>query len=136
VCDFGSAKILEPGQPNIAYICSRYYRAPELIFGAEEYTTAIDVWCVLAGAHSVPGGGGWQALCVRGLSLRLPPPPPPPLPVIHGVAPASVIDATRPPAHPPGGPPSARSPASSVPAASVPPSLACSLPLPLSVCWL
>jgi serine/threonine protein kinase len=54
VCDFGSAKILEPGQPNIAYICSRYYRAPELIFGAEEYTTAIDVWCV----EDRGGGGG------------------------------------------------------------------------------
>jgi len=39
------------GEPNISYICSRYYRAPELIFGATEYTTAIDVWsagCVLA----------------------------------------------------------------------------------------
>lgn len=33
-----------PGEPNIAYICSRYYRAPELIFGATEYTTAIDMW--------------------------------------------------------------------------------------------
>ncbi len=32
------------GQPNIAYICSRYYRAPELIFGATEYGPAIDVW--------------------------------------------------------------------------------------------
>jgi serine/threonine protein kinase len=34
-----------------AYICSRYYRAPELIFGATEYTTSIDIWsagCVLA----------------------------------------------------------------------------------------
>lgn len=40
-----------PGEPNISYICSRYYRAPELIFGATEYTTAIDMWsvgCVLA----------------------------------------------------------------------------------------
>ncbi|CAA7391891.1 unnamed protein product [Spirodela intermedia] len=47
LCDFGSAKVL----PNISYICSRYYRAPELIFGATEYTAAIDMWsvgCVLA----------------------------------------------------------------------------------------
>lgn len=35
-----------PGEPNISYICSRYYRAPELIFGATEYTTAIDMWSV------------------------------------------------------------------------------------------
>ncbi|XP_004510856.1 shaggy-related protein kinase theta-like [Cicer arietinum] len=51
ICDFGSAKQLVPGEPNIAYICSRYYRAPELIFGASIYTTAIDMWsvgCVLA----------------------------------------------------------------------------------------
>ncbi|KAK9064754.1 hypothetical protein SSX86_016136 [Deinandra increscens subsp. villosa] len=50
-CDFGSAKVLVKGEPNISYICSRYYRAPELIFGATEYTTAIDIWsvgCVLA----------------------------------------------------------------------------------------
>ncbi|XP_057805631.1 shaggy-related protein kinase alpha-like [Salvia miltiorrhiza] len=51
ICDFGSAKMLVPGEPNISYICSRYYRAPELIFGATEYTTAIDMWsvgCVMA----------------------------------------------------------------------------------------
>lgn len=41
LCDFGSAKILIAGEPNVAYICSRYYRAPELIFGAQNYTTAI-----------------------------------------------------------------------------------------------
>ena len=51
LCDFGSAKMLSPGESNIAYICSRYYRAPELIFGATEYTPTIDIWsvgCVLA----------------------------------------------------------------------------------------
>ena len=51
LCDFGSAKSLQPGEPSVSYICSRYYRAPELIFGSTEYTTAIDVWsagCVAA----------------------------------------------------------------------------------------
>jgi len=51
LCDFGSAKQLVVGEENIAYICSRYYRAPELVFGATVYTTAIDVWsvgCVMA----------------------------------------------------------------------------------------
>ena len=41
LCDFGSAKILKSGEPNVSYICSRYYRAPELIFGATFYTTTI-----------------------------------------------------------------------------------------------
>jgi glycogen synthase kinase 3 beta len=41
LCDFGSAKILIEGEPNVSYICSRYYRAPELIFGATNYTTNI-----------------------------------------------------------------------------------------------
>lgn len=51
LCDFGSAKKLVKGEPNISYICSRYYRAPELIFEATDYTPAIDVWstgCVIA----------------------------------------------------------------------------------------
>lgn len=51
ICDFGSAKKLVRGEPNVSYICSRYYRAPELIFGATEYDTMIDVWsngCVIA----------------------------------------------------------------------------------------
>lgn len=51
ICDFGSAKRLIPGEPNLAYICSRCYRAPELIFGSTDYTTQIDMWsagCILA----------------------------------------------------------------------------------------
>ncbi|XP_078149148.1 shaggy-related protein kinase alpha [Carex rostrata] len=67
--DFGSAKVLVKGEPNISYICSRYYRAPELIFGATEYTTAIDIWsagCVLAelllGQPLFPGESGVDQL--------------------------------------------------------------------------
>ena len=51
ICDFGCSKIIEDEQPNTYYICSRYYRAPELILGATLYSTAIDMWsagCVLA----------------------------------------------------------------------------------------
>nr|GLL29399.1 shaggy-related protein kinase alpha-like [Ipomoea trifida] len=69
LCDFGSAKVLVKGEPNISYICSRYYRAPELIFGATEYTTAIDIWsagCVLAelllGQTLFPGESGVDQL--------------------------------------------------------------------------
>lgn len=39
------------GEPNVSYICSRYYRAPELIFGNTNYTSQIDIWavgCVIA----------------------------------------------------------------------------------------
>ncbi|ONK65068.1 uncharacterized protein A4U43_C07F33270 [Asparagus officinalis] len=39
------------GEANISYICSWYYRATELVFGATEYSTSIDIWsacCVLA----------------------------------------------------------------------------------------
>ena len=37
---------LVSGEPNMSYICSRYYRAVELIFGVTEYITAIDMWSV------------------------------------------------------------------------------------------
>lgn len=69
LCDFGSAKILTKGQPNVAYICSRYYRAPELIFEASDYTVAIDVWsvgCVISelflGQPLFQGGSGVDQL--------------------------------------------------------------------------
>ncbi|XP_043789725.1 glycogen synthase kinase-3 beta-like isoform X2 [Apis laboriosa] len=69
LCDFGSAKHLVKGEPNVSYICSRYYRAPELIFGAIDYTTKIDVWsagCVVAelllGQPIFPGDSGVDQL--------------------------------------------------------------------------
>jgi serine/threonine protein kinase len=69
LCDFGSAKALVRGEPNVSYICSRYYRAPELIFGSTDYTTAIDIWsegCVgaelLLGQPLFPGDSGVDQL--------------------------------------------------------------------------
>jgi len=69
LCDFGSAKILVAGEPNVSYICSRYYRAPELIFGATNYMTNIDIWstgCVMAelmlGQPLFPGESGIDQL--------------------------------------------------------------------------
>jgi len=50
LCDFGSAKRLKENEPNVSYICSRYYRAPELIFESSYYKTFIDLWslgCVI-----------------------------------------------------------------------------------------
>ncbi|CCF57165.1 hypothetical protein KAFR_0C01720 [Kazachstania africana CBS 2517] len=50
ICDFGSAKKLEHDQPSISYICSRFYRAPELILGCTQYSTQVDIWglgCVI-----------------------------------------------------------------------------------------
>jgi glycogen synthase kinase 3 beta len=43
LCDFGSAKVLIEGEPNVSYICSRYYRAPELIFGSTNYSVNIGI---------------------------------------------------------------------------------------------
>merc|ERR1711957_426568 len=39
------------GEKNRPYVCSRYYRAPELIVGNETFTTSVDLWsagCVMA----------------------------------------------------------------------------------------
>ena len=44
LCDFGCSKQLKPGQPNIFYICALFYRAPELLLGATEYSVAVDMW--------------------------------------------------------------------------------------------
>ena len=65
ICDFGSAKLLEshnrplerllpgeaPPRGSVTYISTRYYRAPELLYGNAYYGVEIDRWsagCVLA----------------------------------------------------------------------------------------
>ena len=69
VCDFGSAKVLISGENNVSYICSRYYRAPELIFGATNYSCKVDLWSVgcligemIMGQPLFPGESGIDQL--------------------------------------------------------------------------
>lgn len=70
LCDFGSAKILIENEPNVSYICSRYYRAPELIFGATNYTTKIGTCRPLPSLTEFGGNGlinlpdVWSTGCV------------------------------------------------------------------------
>jgi glycogen synthase kinase 3 beta len=50
IADLGSAKPINDGSYNKSYICSRIYRAPELVVGCQNYTYGIDIWsagCVL-----------------------------------------------------------------------------------------
>jgi len=50
--DFGSAKVLKDGSGlSSSYICSRWWRAPELVLGTTDYTRSVDRWscgCVIA----------------------------------------------------------------------------------------
>lgn len=50
--DFGLAKLYgSPNRVNTHQVVTRWYRAPELLFGAKQYGTCIDMWavgCILA----------------------------------------------------------------------------------------
>ena len=50
LCDLGSMKQLPGTYPSVSYICSRYYRAPELLCGSTDYTCLIGAYhCVNVG---------------------------------------------------------------------------------------
>ncbi|KAL0221241.1 hypothetical protein RCL1_001095 [Eukaryota sp. TZLM3-RCL] len=46
VCDFGSAKVIvnSSKESSTCYICTRHYRAPELLLGSTTYNTAVDTY--------------------------------------------------------------------------------------------
>ena len=45
IADFGMARRLTiPIRPMTAEVCSRWYRAPEILLGERRYTTAVDMW--------------------------------------------------------------------------------------------
>ncbi|GMR42393.1 hypothetical protein PMAYCL1PPCAC_12588 [Pristionchus mayeri] len=48
--DFGNAKVIDEGQSSSPYQITRFYRAPELLYGVSEYSWLVDVWsagCVM-----------------------------------------------------------------------------------------
>jgi serine/threonine protein kinase len=50
ICDFGLARVDDPNHRDRCamsnYIATRWYRAPEVIRGDKNYTTAVDMWSV------------------------------------------------------------------------------------------
>lgn len=54
IADFGQARLLPPReleQPLTPAVATRWYRAPELLFGAHDYGAGVDIWaagCVIA----------------------------------------------------------------------------------------
>ncbi|XP_046841491.1 serine/threonine-protein kinase NLK-like [Xenia sp. Carnegie-2017] len=48
ICDFGLARLKEPNESIMMTqeVVTQYYRAPELLAGANHYTSAVDIWSV------------------------------------------------------------------------------------------
>lgn len=49
IADFGLARMYIANEPNRQYshqVATRWYRAPELLYGSVKYTPAIDIWAV------------------------------------------------------------------------------------------
>lgn len=49
IADFGLARIYAANEPNRQYshqVATRWYRAPELLYGSRNYTPAVDLWAV------------------------------------------------------------------------------------------
>ncbi|KAJ8747965.1 hypothetical protein K2173_007852 [Erythroxylum novogranatense] len=52
ICDFGMSRLYgSPLKPYTSLVVTMWYRAPELLLGAKEYSTAVDMWsvgCIMA----------------------------------------------------------------------------------------
>ena len=46
IADFGLAREIRSRPPFTDYVSTRWYRAPEILLGAKEYSTPIDIWSI------------------------------------------------------------------------------------------
>lgn len=46
LCDFGFARMLNPGENYTDYVATRWYRSPELLVGDTQYGTPVDIWAI------------------------------------------------------------------------------------------
>lgn len=46
ICDFGLARVYEQDENMTQEVVTQYYRAPELLMGATQYSFAVDIWSV------------------------------------------------------------------------------------------
>ena len=46
LCDFGFARLVNPGEEYTDYVATRWYRAPELLVGDTQYGQPVDIWAI------------------------------------------------------------------------------------------
>ncbi|KAI1294606.1 Cyclin-dependent kinase 20 [Halotydeus destructor] len=87
ICDFGQARLIVNHQSNSSdsylshQVCTRWYRAPELLYGSNHYGFAVDMWsvgCIVAEMYLkrplFKGESDIEQLCLVVNSLGSPPP--------------------------------------------------------------
>lgn len=53
LADFGNARRIKPGWKLSSYQVSRFYRAPELLFGASQFGVEVDWWATACGCGEI-----------------------------------------------------------------------------------
>lgn len=73
LADFGLAReFVHPHGRYTPKVVTLWYRPPELLLGATEYTTAVDMWCVRLRPPDAPRAGSMASSTVGGTPVTSP----------------------------------------------------------------